>query len=409
MARIVDPRVAGYGTRMDNVSTGGLDLTPNMDPNTPFNPWSMIGPNGMLAAYPGPANYLENMRPTTQQDVSQINAAGGGAAGGAGGQGFGFSPWTVGPDGKKYFADLAANQADFRKTQQGIIGQNQNSLDGYKAIPQQLDLSPLAALADKWTQGGGSAVQGYAKPAPIDQRVQNIQALQKAVQDANLGLSKGDLAYLNEYGNTKDKSDMMKLQAQIAQAKVLEAQAMKNNSDGIKVSREKNDAAEKFQKTWGQEISGFTDMSENIGAIKNILSKGGIPLTAADPRYSDYETAVAKLQVVANRDYAKLGALAGGDKVLLNMITAARDGILSKFIQSTFSGPQQVIGVLDTLSKSMDRKVGEYEKLSNATWQMNGKPLIPDVVKAYRDTYESTKQATPQDIKAAIERKKNAK
>lgn len=277
----------------------------------------------------------------------------------------------------------AASQQSIANQQRGA-DENAASLNAYRQIPMQLDLSPLAALADSWY--GGNLQKGYARPENIQDKVGLLNQLQNALQKARGGVTQEQTQYLKDMLAHKDRVNNTKANLMMAQAKLNEAKNAKTAYDGMKEDKMTMQAREAYNKEFGNSINGMGQFMTSLRQVKDIIEKkGGIPQWGDDKAL--YDSAVASMIVRYNADVAKLGALAGGDLNLLTKAVGNNPEMIRNWLQTkSAGGGSGIIKILNNMEKESDRIVENVGTRSKNIWGKRVEDLYANDNKIYRAT-----------------------
>lgn len=259
----------------------------------------------------------------------------------------------------------AQQQMDF---QNQAIKQAEEQLAAARATPQQMDLSPLIALSQSWSQRPSNLLQAYQRPT--DQG-KTIQALQEAVLKARGGAA----ALAEQRAMNVGKLEQMEFDRK----QRLKEIALKQKELGIAKEDRSYERQEKkilevrkdYNKNFGNTISGLSEVMNAAERIKAIINEAdGIPTSPDDPRRQEYISAVSQMTTGFNRDVAKLGALAGADLELLQAVTANNTSAVDAYFKNMLGrgAIQGTINVLDGIMQRGDSTMDEYQQRVKDTY-----------------------------------------
>jgi hypothetical protein len=271
-------------------------------------------------------------------------------------------------------APLSVREELMKASQQQMDLQNQaikqaeEQLAAARSTPQKMDLSPLIALSQSWSQRPSNLLQAYQRPT--DQS-KNIQALQDAVLKARGGAASLAVERATNVGKLE--------QMEFDRKQRLKEIALKQKELGIAKEDRSYERQEKkilalregYNKNFGNTISGLSEVMNAAERIKAIINEaGGIPTDPRDPRRQEYISAVSQMTTGFNRDVAKLGALAGADLELLNAVTANNTSLVDAYFKNMFGrgAVQGTISVLDGIMQRGDSTMDEYQQRVKDTY-----------------------------------------
>lgn len=138
-------------------------------------------------------------------------------------------PTAPSPHLQKYL-DLAGQAA---ADEQAGVSQLQQYIDAYKAKPQEIDLTPLAAFADTLTSKPGHTAELMKMYAPESEadKTEKIMKLQDLLQQRRQGLTKTQMEFLNaqlkqEAQAASRAQEMARLKEQFAQKQQMQQDKM---------------------------------------------------------------------------------------------------------------------------------------------------------------------------------------
>lgn len=237
-----------------------------------------------------------------------------------------------------------------------------------RSRPQQMDLSPLIALAESWSQQPSGLLRAYRPPTD---QAKTVQALQEAVLKARGGAA--ELARMR----AKDVAQLE--ESKEAREQRLQEIALKRRELGLLSSSKSQEREEAkilgvrkdYNKSFGNTISGLSEVMNAAERIKAIINEaGGIPARPDDPRRKEYISAVSQMTTGFNRDVAKLGALAGADLELLNAVIANSTSAVDAYFKNLVGrgAIQGTLNVLDGIMQRGDSTMDEYQQRVKDTY-----------------------------------------
>jgi hypothetical protein len=272
-----------------------------------------------------------------------------------------------------------------QELQNAAIKQAEEQLAAARNKPQQLDISPLLALSQSWSQQPNALLSAYQRP---DDQAKNVQALQEAVLKARGGAADisarraMDVAKLEEAKNTREQ------RLQEIALKKQEVGALKENRDAQKMAQQQTEWKEKFDKRFGDNITGLAEMAQNAKIAKDLIAKKGRLPVYTDPEWSEYSSAVSSMLTRYNADKAKLGALAGADLRLLERAVGTSTDSLDNLAKNVAGGGAAgSIKVLDKVLKGSDETVNNIGKRAKSVYG----DQVMDVYKQSRSFYDESR------------------
>jgi hypothetical protein len=261
--------------------------------------------------------------------------------------------------------------AEQQRLQAEAIKNAEEQLAAARSKPQQFDLTPLLSLASQWT--GTDLVSGYARP---QNQSKQIQALQEAVLKARGGAAEvarmraKDVAQLEEQKAEREQrlEEISLRKGELRQAKEDRAEDRK-----LRLELEQND---KYYKQFGEGISGLTEVVSAAKDAKNLIEEAGGNIPTDIAKFEQYKRAVSRIITGYNRDVAKLGALAGADKKLLEAAASNDPSLLEAYLKNAIGLNKGQRGVLDGLIEAGDKKMKEHEQLVKIRFKGMADPLF---------------------------------
>lgn len=288
------------------------------------------------------------------------------------------------PAGKALLAQMDQYSKEAIAGQRQGVSDAENQLASYKQIPMQLDLSPLAQLTDSWT--GSNLQKGYAKPEGIQDRVGTINALQGGLQKARSGLSTEQLQYMKDRFNIGQKSDETKAQMLIAEAKLREAEAAKNELANKKGTDRELAVTEKIQKSdEGKQAQGLTAFVKAVDDYKKLIDQFGLQ-PVSGPEQNLLKTAYSAVKI-KYKEAANLGALSGPDiGLVVEGIPDATDKVTA--LRYAFNPAEGKKAIMDSLASVKAHSDKEFDRtmstLQGGYGQFGGQGLLNTMHQNYK-------------------------
>lgn len=172
---------------------------------------------------------------------------------------------------KALLAQADQAQQESLNQQQLGVDQMQRFADQYQKIPQQMDLSGLASLADAWGVDKSNFAGNYRKPPTEQERAASIFELQNKLQQQKEGMTKA------KYENMKAKIEQMKamkVDPLDVEKKKATIRAL-NAAAGVKENPPEKDIPEHLSQS-----AGYANIMEKAEANLNKLLKSGFDPSA---------------------------------------------------------------------------------------------------------------------------------
>ena len=247
--------------------------------------------------------------------------------------------------------------AEQQRLQAEAIKNAEEQLAAARSKPQQFDLTPLLSLASQWT--GTDLVSGYARP---QNQSKQIQALQEAVLKARGGAAEVARMRAKDVAQLEEQKAAREQRLEELKLRKTELKGQQDARAEEKEYRLRLETQDKYNNQFGNGLSGLSEVVDAAQQARNIIKEvGGIPTSTKDPRTDVYKRAVSRIITGYNRDVAKLGALAGADKKLLEAAASKDPNILEAYIMNALDQSKGQVAVLDDLINAADKKVKEVE------------------------------------------------
>ncbi len=221
-----------------------------------------------------------------------------------------------------------------------------------------LNLAPAMQWVDGMT--GSNLAKGYQAPPNAEHDMAKVGGLGKQLSDYQMDKEKNKIAMLNalKQQNKTNPYDLAKFKHDLAMsrlgAKGTKPLDLKQATD-IKIKFSKDDRV--------KDIDLLENFNKELDEYKNLLNSvdGNMDQLSGDKK-TQVERLYNKLETTVNRDYAKLGALAGADLSILQGIFKPTTGVAGIWNNYMAGGiPSQVYGINDYMGKSKSRAAQQLE------------------------------------------------
>lgn len=266
-----------------------------------------------------------------------------------------------------------------------MIKRQQSGFEGKLASSSAFgytDLSPLAALVDDMT--GSQFAKSYNAPKGPQVDMANINGLGQQLSEHDLKKRNADIQLINAL-KEKAAADPFAVAQYKHELKMKELAAKKgaglNVKDSTKIKRDfSNDERVKdidLLENFNKELDSYK------ATLKSVDGKFD-QLTGA--KRSEIERLYNKLETTINRDYAKLGALAGQDLTILQNIFKPMTGFTGLYNNAMAGGiPAQIKGINDYMGKAKSRANQQLEVVRD-TYPMD---IVGDQYSTYTNRIKS--------------------
>ena len=284
-----------------------------------------------------------------------------------------------------------ATEEDVKSQREGLKFAEQRLKEALEA-PKEIDWSPLIALADQWS--GSDLMSAYQRPQSKEKQ---IQALQEMVLKSRGQLSETQRRSLQDVLESEDrKLSREATRAATEQARAAAAVAREQSFQLQKTGKEM-EAADKYNKSFGETLRGSTEVTYAAQKIKDIINrnKGLIPagLEGEDRQLKEeYDSAVSSMIAGFNRDIAKLGALAGADLNIINKAINGDTSLFNAYIKNWLgTGGRGTVKIIDDFLKRNDELVEQMERNVNSQYKL-AMPAFEEDKKFYLKTRFGSKE-----------------
>lgn len=289
---------------------------------------------------------------------------------------------------------LIQASAQQMEAQNEAIKQAEEQLAAARSKPQQMDLSPLIALAEGWSQRPIGLLRAYQ--APQDQ-AKTVQALQEAVLKARGGAAALAEQRAMNLGKLEEAQAAREQRLQEIGLRKRELGIAKETKDEMKKMQQQTEWKEKFDKRYGDNMTGLAEMAQNAKIARDIISRKGRMPVYGDAEWTDYQSAVSSLLTRYNADKAKLGALAGADLKLLEKAVGTSISSFDNLARNVAGGGASgSIKVLDRILTGTDQTVENIGKRAKSVYG----DQVMDVYKQARSFYDESRGLSPQEALA---------
>jgi hypothetical protein len=163
---------------------------------------------------------------------------------------------------------------------------------------------------------------------------------------------------------------------------------VKENKDEIKRVQQQTEWKEKFDKRYGDNMTGLAEMAQNAKIARDIIARKGRMPIYGDAEWTDYQSAVSSLLTRYNSDKAKLGALAGADLKLLEKAVGTSISSFDNLARNVAGGGAAgSIKVLDRILTGTDQTVDNIGKRAKSVYG----DQVMDVYKQSRSFYDESR------------------
>ncbi len=188
--------------------------------------------------------------------------------------------------------DLLAN---LLKGQQAAVNQQNEAANLIEAQPNELDLTPLAALADAWGNGRSNLAARYNRPKTAEERQLMVSQLRKIAGDDQQDITKNVLAYLSAGGKAAAataKADTTA--ADRATRMVSQVPDMIKNDAVVKAARQNQESLNKAKGLLSNESLPITPqvLNDAVNDVANAMQfRGSIGATEGKIKRTEIDTA----------------------------------------------------------------------------------------------------------------------
>lgn len=325
----------------------------------------------------------------TQEDVNASTPAGGG-----------FPPAPVDPNDQatqEYLAQLRRQQAEEAELNRQLteqqqknmglaqqdIAQQQKALEGYKQLPIQTDLSPIASMLDAWY--GTNQAKNYHPSETPQSRMEMIRQLQAGLNKARGALSESEMSLLRTRLNASAMKEQAALKALNAKTLAQANKEQKKERDDAKLEIDQQKLRDSLSKSdIGKTIPGFINFKSALKTMREFVEQKGLPTSGVDLDLFNNLMSQAKLSA---KDKFALGAITDSDAKLIGGLLGSEGGwtkvLASKLLRGSSAGAARALKQLeDATDKDFDRQ------LKNLRTSHPSKVVTP-ILDEYKSQYKT--------------------
>lgn len=271
---------------------------------------------------------------------------------------------------------LAQAYGQQQELQNEAIRQAEEQLAAARATPQQMDLSPLIALSQSWSQRPSNLLQAYQRPT--DQG-KTIQALQEAVLKARGGASELARMRAKDVAQLSQQERQMLINEDLKRAQIAAMGQQKEGKQDLSVKKFQRESEKEYTKTYGEPLRNLATFGSKISQLEKTLSSKGDPFFGVTT--AEIESLSSSINTDYNRDIAQLGALAGADLELIKAATGQGLGVKEYVTRMMKGGVQGRIALLNMLKADVSKRAQAYknEVQSNSDYEFVANRLDNDL------------------------------
>lgn len=271
--------------------------------------------------------------------------------------------------------ELALSYGQSQEMQNQAIKQAEEQLAAARAAPQQMDLSPLIALSQSWSERPSNLLQAYQRPTD---KSKTIQALQEAVLKARGGAAELARMRSKDVNQLSLQERQMLINEDLKRAQIAAMKTGKENKDTMAERKLVRADQEAYTKDYGKKFKALSMFTDKVSRLRNFLiSKGKVPSELFGKDRGEYEQLVDQITTAYNRDIAELGALAGADLVLLRTSIGQDPSAVVGRIKALLTGSQASVNALDNLLSDSRKMFGM------ASEELRGKAMYENTYNLY--------------------------
>lgn len=272
--------------------------------------------------------------------------------------------------------ELALAYGQQQELQNQAIKQAEEQLAAARSKPQQMDLSPLIALAQSWSQRPSNLLQAYQRPT--DQG-KTIQALQEAVLKARGGAAELARMRAKDVSQLSQQEEQMRINEELKRAQIAAMGQQKEGKQDLSVKKFQRESEKEYTKTYGEPLRNLAIFGSKVSQLEKTLSSKGDPFFGVTT--AEIESLSSSINTDYNRDIAQLGALAGGDLELIKAATGQGLGVKEYVTRMMRGGVQGRIALLNMLKADVSKRAQAYknEVMSNSDYEFVSNRLDNDL------------------------------
>ena len=264
--------------------------------------------------------------------------------------------------------------------QQGLqaeaIKQAEEQLAAARSKPQQMDLSPLIALAEGWSQQPIGLLRAYQKP---EDQAKTVQALQEAVLKARGGAAELARMRAKDVSQLSQQEKQLKSSEELKRAQIAAMGQQREGKQDLSVQKFQRESEKEYTKTYGEPLRNLAVFGGKVSALENKLREKGDPFWGASS--AEIDSLSSSINTDYNRDIAQLGALAGADLELIKAATGQGLGVKEYVTRQMKGGAQARINLLRMLKTDVEKRSSAYknEVMNNSDYEFVANRLNNDL------------------------------
>jgi len=275
---------------------------------------------------------------------------------------------------------LGEQLAQAYEQQQGLqaeaIRSAEEQLAAARNRPQQMDLSPLIALAESWSQQPSGLLRAYRPPAD---QAKTVQALQEAVLKARGGASELARMRAKDVANLEMQQEQMKTNEDLKRLQIAAMGQQKEGKQDLSQQKFARESEKEYTKTYGESLRNLAVFGGKVASLEKKITEKGDPFFGYDA--DEINSLSSTINTDYNRDIGQLGALAGADLELIKAATGQGVSVQDYVKRQMGGGAKSRINLLKMLKRDAAKRVELYknEIMSNSDYEYVAKRLDNDV------------------------------
>jgi hypothetical protein len=263
-----------------------------------------------------------------------------------------------------------------QEMQNEAIKQAEEQLAASRSKPQEIDLSPLIALSDAWSQRPSGLLQAYKRPT--DQS-KNVQSLQEAVLKARGGASELARMRAKDVAQLLQQDEQMRINQEIKRAQIAALGQQREGKQDLSAQKFQRESEKEYTKTYGESLRNLAVFGGKVASLEKKITEKGDPFFGYDA--DEINSLSSSINTDYNRDIAQLGALAGADLELIKAATGQGVSVQDYVKRQMGGGAKSRINLLKMLKRDAAKRVELYknEIMSNSDYEYVAKRLDNDV------------------------------
>lgn len=273
--------------------------------------------------------------------------------------------------------ELALAYGQQQELQNQAIKQAEEQLAAARSRPQQMDLSPLIALADAWSQRPMNLLSAYKRP---EDQAKVVQALQEAVLKARGGASELARMRAKDVRQLGLQEEQMRINEELKRAQIAAMGQQKEGKQDLSIKKFQRESEKEYTETYGEPLRNLAIFGSKVSQLEKTLSSKGDPFFGVTT--AEIESLSSSINTDYNRDIGKLGALAGGDLELIKAATGQGLGVKEYVTRMMRGGVQGRIALLNMLKADVSKRAQAYknEVMSNSDYEFVANRLDNDLI-----------------------------